>query len=480
MGKTAVPVQGRRPFSLAARLTTWYAISAFGVVLASTGFLYWVLVVNLARETDETLADQVHILRSILADRPGDIAALEQEVEWELAARQHAPIFVRILSDDHRTVVESPRMGDILPAQFFPSAVSAGSKPGLGVTLITQSGVAYRVLTAKASIGESDAGVRILQVAVDQSREEGLLEGYRRSLWLILIFALIVCAAGGYGIAQKGIRPVKEITSAARQVRSTTLGERLDIAGLPAELAELAITFNDMLDRLELSFAKLSRFSADLAHELRTPLNNLRGEVEVTLGRPRAQGEYCDTLGSCLEEFVRLSDIIDGLLFLARAENPQSGIPREPLDVGHEVAVVVEFYEPVATEAGIQLLLDIVETASALLNRPLFQRALGNLIENAIKHTPSGGTVTLSVNRMDDCFRVEVADTGQGIPENHLPHITERFYRVDPSRDANHGGVGLGLAIVESVMALHGGILEVASEVGHGTRVGLICPCNPT
>ena len=251
------------------------------------------------------------------------------------------------------------------------------------------------------------------------------------------------------------------------------------MAGLPAELLALADTFNEMLDRLEESFGRLARFSTDIAHELRTPVNNLRGEVEVALGKPRGPEEYRDVLGSCLEECGRLARLIDSLLFLARAESPQAPVAREPLDVGRELATIRAFYEAAAAEAGVTLAVAAPDGVVAALDRTLFQRAVGNLVANALAHTPAGGSVTLRAAADGDRLRVEVADTGSGIAPEHLPHVFDRFYRADPARATADGRVGLGLAIVKSIAELHGGTAAVVSTPGQGTRVTLRFPAAP-
>jgi two-component system heavy metal sensor histidine kinase CusS len=273
---------------------------------------------------------------------------------------------------------------------------------------------------------------------------------------------------------------VRQITAMARRIRPTHLDERLQAAGLPAELAALADTFNAMLDRLGESFGRLARFSADIAHELRTPVNNLRGEVEVALGKPRPAEEYRDVLASGLEECVRLSRLIDSLLFLARAEDPRTQVEREPVDVGRELAAVREFYEATAAEAGVKLAAITGPGPVADLNRPFLQRALGNLVANALAHTQPGGAVTLSATQEGGWVRVEVADTGCGIPATHLPYVFDRFYRVDRSRSSASGGLGLGLAIVKGIAELHGGSVSLASEVGRGTRFTLLLPARAT
>ena len=168
---------------------------------------------------------------------------------------------------------------------------------------------------------------------MDRSHEDELLSDYRWNLWMVLGVALVACAVVGYRIARRGIQPIHEITQTARRIRPANLGERIAAASLPAELWALAETFNQMLDRLEQSFTRLTRFSADIAHEFRTPINNLRGEIEVTLAKPRTAEDYREVLGSGLEECDRLARMIDSLLFLARAENPQTQITKERFEV---------------------------------------------------------------------------------------------------------------------------------------------------
>jgi two-component system heavy metal sensor histidine kinase CusS len=220
----------------------------------------------------------------------------------------------------------------------------------------------------------------------------------------------------------------------------------------------------------------LARFSSDIAHELRTPINNLRGEVEVALSKPRSPDEYAEVLGSALEECLRLSRMIDSLLFLARAENPQSEIRREPLDVRKELAAVREFYDAAAVDADVQLDLASSDEIVAPLDRTLFQRAVGNLLENALAHTSAGGHICLDAVRENGMLYLSVADDGCGIPSDHLSRVFDRFHRVDAARSMNGGGAGLGLAIVKTIATLHGGDVKIESRVGRGTRVTLSIP----
>jgi two-component system heavy metal sensor histidine kinase CusS len=442
--------------SLALRLTVWYSVAAFLLLLGSTAYLYWALVANLDREDDQFLMERVHTLRALVqqSTNPRD---LQREVDSVTATGRLLPIFALILNREGEAVAESPG-NPVSP--LLPSGET-------GTEIETADGRAFRVIV------QQEAGY-VIQVALDRTQEEAMLARYRLNLWAVLGVAMLVCAFGGYQIAKRGIRPVQKITATAREVNAATLDRRIESTGQTTEVAALADTFNAMLDRLEESFARLSRFSADIAHELRTPVNNMRGEMEVALGKARSPDEYREVIGSALEECQRLSRIIDSLLFLARAENPETQICRELFNVGQELRTVVEFYEAAANAARVALTIDSPMSVEARLDRTLFQRAVSNLLANAIAHTPAGGCVTVSAAREEEVLRVEVADTGCGIPKAHLPHVFDRLYRVDGARSAASGGVGLGLAIVKSVAELHGGSVEIASDENRGTRVAMM------
>ncbi len=243
------------------------------------------------------------------------------------------------------------------------------------------------------------------------------------------------------------------MAATAGHISSTNLRERILPEGYPFELASLAGTFNKMLDRLEESFERISRFSADIAHDLRTPVNNIRGEAEVALARARTIDEYRDVVESCLEEAVRLSDLIGDLLFLARAESPLTHLRRERVDVAELLGGMREYYEASAAVGGISLSTSLsAGPVVAELDRTLVQRAVGNLVSNAMAHTPPGGSVVLATNAENASIRIEVSDTGLGIPAEALPRVFDRFFRVDTSRSQASGGTGLGLAIVQSII----------------------------
>jgi two-component system heavy metal sensor histidine kinase CusS len=235
-----------------------------------------------------------------------------------------------------------------------------------------------------------------------------------------------------------------------------------------------------MLARLEESFTRLSQFSADLAHELRTPVNNLICAADVALSRSRTPEEYKEVLESGLEEYGRLSRMIDSLLFLARAENPETKVQKVPFDARKEIQSVIDFYEPLSQEEGVDLATAAPESNTGPVTLKadvdLFRRALSNLISNALHHTPRGGRVTVSARVAGGGVEVEVADSGCGIGPEHLPRIFDRFYRADRARAHHPEGAGLGLPIVKSILDLHGGTVSVRSQLGKGATFTLRFP----
>jgi two-component system heavy metal sensor histidine kinase CusS len=463
-------------WSLALRLTAWYVGSSFAILLIATVALYLILIGHLRREQDAFLADKVHIIRDMLQRRPDDLSDLNEEVEQSWAPRQYARFYVRVLDQDGKIISESPAMSVRLGIDAFPKPARVGAAPGDAVSLLGSLGTSFRAVSARAQMGTDGRRPATIQVALNTETARELVTGYRRTLLLVLGAGLAFCGVLGYWLARVGLRPLRQIAATTERVHSSNLAERIDIAGLPAELSTLASRFNDMLGRLEDSFGRLSRFSADIAHELRSPVNNMRIEVEVGLSRARTTEEYREALGSCLEECGRLTRIIDSMLFIARSEDPRTQILFEPVDVSRELQRLREFFDAPASDAGVELLVLCAPGIHGDLDRLLFQRALSNLLGNAIRYTPRGGRIAVTAAREKGELRVDVTDTGVGIAPEHLPRIFDRFFRADPARSTASGNVGLGLAIVKSIVALHGGSITVRSQLNEGTCMSIRLP----
>src|SRR5580692_6797881 len=401
--------------TLAFRLTAGYALAGLILVILATASLYLVLVSELEKSTELFLGDKLHVLRTMLRERPDDTDALREEVELETAARRYEHFYIRLLDERNTPLMTTPGMAEEIDLSQL--AQRTRGHPDVAIPMKGSHGQAFRVTTAGAQVGSTPGHTITIQIAIDVSQKEAFLARFRLVFWVIVLGTLAIFPLVGYQIARQGIRPVEEMAATARRISSTHLGERILTEGYPFELASLAATFNEMLDRLEDSFDRISKFSADIAHDLRTPVNNIRGEAEVALARARTVDEYRDALESSLEESVRLSDLIGNLLFLARAESPLAHLRREQINVAELLDGVQEYYEASAADSGILLSTRFGhEPVIAELDRTLMQRAIGNLVSNAVAHTPSGGSVVIAASAESAVVRIEVSDTGIGIP----------------------------------------------------------------
>lgn len=458
--------------SIVWQLSLWYTSAAFLLLVFATGFLYFVLKYSFDRENAEYLTEKARTLQTLLQDRSVQDPTVRWEVQGEAVTHPSLRVLSRVLDSTGNVLLETDGMSAALPAGDFPPGANTNRDLATG-ELTSRTGTTYRIVMAgvDGSTRELQNRSRRIQVAVDISFEDQLLSGYRRQMWLVLVLGLVAAVWIGRTIAVRGLRPLSRISNTISETSSTTLGRRLQIEEVPSEVQELASTFNSMLDRLGDSFERLSQFSSDIAHELRTPLNNLRGEIDLALSKRRTPDEYMDLLGSLAEECQGLARLIDSLLFLARAEQPVMQISRDRLNLAKEVGLVSDFYEPAATEKEIRLCVEVPHELVFALDRTLFQRAIGNVVQNAITHTGRGGEVRISAKNGADTLQVFVQDNGAGIAQEHLPRVLDRFYRADEARGRDRGGTGLGLAIVESIARLHGGTVVVQSKPGSGTTV---------
>jgi len=460
--------------SLALMLAVSYTASSFLIVAAITALLYFGLAENLKKLSEQIMADELDVCRALIQARSNDSHALREEVEIDSAVRRYQKFYIRVMNDNGRALFTTPGMDREMSAALI--AREAAQQNGRVFWLKAASGKPYRAVVARVSRDSGDKEPWNIQLTMDLSQEVEVLSQHRILIWIVLAVAAILCPRAGIAAARWGTRPLREVSETARSISSSTLNERIRTEGYPSEIASLAGTFNAMLQRLEDSFLRLSRFSADIAHELRTPVNNIRGESEVALARPRTIEEYRETLGSCLEESVRLSELIESLLFLARSESPGDHLKRKRQNIATLLSGVQEYYDAAASEAGVRLQLDCDGEVIGDVDGPLLQRALGNLVSNALAHTPAGGTVLLTAVQQSQQVRIEVRDTGSGIPSESLPKVFDRFYRADSARTRHSGGSGLGLSIMRQIVFLHGGDVKIESETSLGTTVSLTLP----
>jgi len=458
-------------FSITARLALLSTLATTVVLLFAIVFQFLTLTTDLEFEDNDFLADKIRVIQEIVLRYPDDLARLEEEVYWEGGLRHATRYLARIIDREGRVIMETQGMAEVLPTGVFPSPTPRHRPLGRGKKRPGAQERTYLV-NAAWSADESDPSVRLIQVALDVTDEVAIIEGYKEKMALVFAAGLGLSAILSVVVARRGLRPLGDLTEAAGRVDVTSLDQRLGGQAWPRELANFTRAFDAMLDRLGLGFERLSDTSANLAHEMRTPINNLRGEAEVALSRTRSNEEYRRVIESSLEEYERLSRMIDNILFLARSD---VRIELLPLSLTEELERLRDYYGTLAEEREIAL---TCHGGGTLIADPLlFQRAVGNLLSNALRYTPTGGTITVTTTRNEDgATHLTVTDTGIGIAADELPKVFDRFYRSGEARTLHAEGNGLGLTIVQSVMALHQGSVSIVSTPGRGTAVTLHFP----
>ncbi len=458
------------PHSIAARLILLYSLSTAALLAAAFGIVYYAVAKAIDQEDQALLRDKFREVSADLvahppAKPPGKYDLVDRV---DLASRAY---LVRILDTNGKLLGENSGMEKVLPASIF-AAPSEGSSESMVTTDRAVSGRWFLLLSGWITTEGPESQRFLVEVAQDRSDDKRLLHAFLRILGGVLVSGTAAAILIGWLVARRGLKPVEELTAAVHRVESTQLHERVATHRWPYELTDLAGAFDSMLSRLEDAFNRLTQFAADLAHELRTPIGNLRGETEIVLSRRRTADEYREAFLSRMEELDRLSSMIESLLFIASAQNPESQIKLTSLDGSKAVRSILDFYEAIAGEQNVEL--SVSGNVALQVEPTLFRRALSNLISNALNHTPAGGKIEVRLLTEQEWSQVEVRDSGSGIKAKYLPYVFDRFFRAEESRHTS--GAGLGLSIVKSIMDLHRGIAAIDSTENHGTIVTLRFP----
>ncbi|QQN52166.1 heavy metal sensor histidine kinase [Stutzerimonas balearica] len=447
------------PRSLSLRLALAFALIAV-VLLGAIGlYLYRSLEREIVWRDDQALLGRLERMQALLDDS-ASIDALRQRPQLYENMLGNRDSLLWLLDAQGRALIE------INPARLPIPTLPAGDAAALQD--IGEARLAWRRLPGEA--GLTLVAGRML------AESEQMLAAYRAKLWWALSLGALLASVLGWLISRRALRPVRQLTRQALAINVQHLHLRLDDSTVPNELEPLRVALNQMLDRLEQGFARLSRFSEDLAHEMRTPLGNLMGQTQQLLHRARAAEDYQALLASNQEEYERLARMIDNMLFLARAEQPAAAIERQRFALPALVEQLCDYFEGVAEERGIELL---DETEGELCGDPeLIRRALANLLANALRYGASDSPVRIVSGSEEGWRWVSVINLGPAIAAEHLPRLFDRFYRCDPSRAEPGDSGGLGLAIVRSIAQLHGGEVEVSSDA-QATVFTLRLPLGP-
>lgn len=462
--------------SLAFRLAVWYTLLLSATfALVATGMFYG-QEQYLRASLRDTLRRRSTQVEQVLGQGPADLSsdAIAESINTRLAPEFNNR-FVRVTRAPATLVYRSGPPAD---HSFDPSAVPPilANWP-VGNAARAAVRVNHERLMISVTAIDTPSGRYLVELGASLESIEALQDRLLALLGLLLP-ALVVCAAGGgYLLVNWALRPVDRMSQTAERMSMQNLDARLPVLPTGDALQRLSLSFNHLLARLRNSVQTSRRFLADASHELRTPLTVIKGELQEIVGTPTVHGLIRERIGSVLEEVARLEHLVSSLLVLSRLDAGEARGEWVDVDLAELTASTSEQMRLMAEDRGIQIESSALEPAVVRGDRSRLKQVIVNLLDNAIRFTPRGGTVTLRTGQRGEFNVLEVEDTGIGIPGAALPHVFERFYRVDEARSREDGGAGLGLSIAKSICSAHGAQLDVSSEVGKGSRFRLIFPC---
>ncbi|MDA8216447.1 MAG: heavy metal sensor histidine kinase [Dehalococcoidales bacterium] len=456
----------RRGFPIRVRLTLWYVALLAVILLAFSGALYLSFSRGLREQQDATLRAEAAQLQASV-DQENGRPHMGQN-EGQLSAGTVAALY----DSAGRVLLDGTPRWDASTLADVRSRASHGESSLRSVS--ASSGQGWRVLVVP--VQENGRAVAVLEVGLPEQELEAALRHLLLLMGLGIPATLVLAAGGGLFLAHRALSPIDRITKLARQIGAEDLSRRVGAVSGDDEVGRLAETFDAMLARLEGAFRRERRFTADASHELRTPMAVIASQVDVTLERSRSAKEYQEALRVVGREAERVGRLVSDLLTLARADSGEMELEREALALDELADAVVAQLRPLADARGVHLGVGRAEPTVVVGDETRLMQLLFNLVDNAIKYTPPGGEVTVSVERRDGGAALMVTDTGIGIPPEHLPHLFERFYRVDKARSRSEGGAGLGLAICDWIARAHDGRIEIVSNPGRGSTFTVYLP----
>jgi heavy metal sensor kinase len=473
--------------SLRFRLVGWYALLLLLTLVLFSVYIFFQFRQLQQGQQDSSLQAAASSARALVdmgrppdINRPPDFS--RPITSGEMALRTTGPGTDTIIPDLTRRNVQlrlynrdGKEVGKLGSSVAEMPTQNLGTQSGF-VTLAGDSNAQWRIYTQPLIERGNLQGW--LQVGQPLNLLDAQLGSLFTPILLGTLMALGLAITGGLFLANRALRPIDRVTRTAQAISTQDLARRINYEGPQDEIGRLAKTLDQMLERLEKGFEQERRFTSDASHELRTPLTALKGRLEVALNRPRSPEEYHQTLSDLIGEVERLVRLSNSLLYLTRLD--QAGQPKqaETLNLSDLLESITDSMLPMAELKEIELAWTFAPSLEIQGNLDQLTRLFLNLVDNAIKYTPNGGRVMLGVNKMTETRRIEitVSDTGHGIADHHLPHLFERFYRVDADRASESGGAGLGLAIAAEIARQHGGTFDVESTPGHGTTMRVILP----
>jgi heavy metal sensor kinase len=459
--------------SIGARLTFWYTGILCLTLLVLGSLAYGLLTYSLSRDVDAAL----HGVAQAIAEQAQKSGRTPVPPDLDELFRRFFGFSPANPYFEMLTPWGRPRSAP-LPSPPLPISPQALQSAMHGVpTFETLKGAGpYPVRVLIMPVLTAGQVTNVVQVGISLENMYSTLRRFVLIMAALFPLGLLLAGGGGWLLARRALSPVDHMTRSAQRISGEHLTERLLETGTGDELDRLARTLNEMLTRLDESFRQVRQFSADASHELQTPLTILKGEIEVALRSGRTPAEYQEVLTSSLEEIERISRLVEGLLLLARADSGVLRMDHKPVAVHELVAEVAAQMQKMAHEQGVSLRLEKLTPVTLCGDREQLQRLFLNLIDNAIKYTPAGGRLTVSLHADASQALISVTDTGIGLSEAEQAQIFTRFYRAAQARSQSGGGAGLGLCIAQSIAEAHGGKIQVHSSPGQGSTFTVVLP----
>lgn len=459
--------------SIHSQLTLIYTIAVVTLLVILAVAFYWETQNLMIQADNNFVVDEATNMQSIMADPELDKELLKKAVVDHPVRTKNSlyRYYIRVVDNKNNVIIETPGMTEIMPLSDNPPAKTVVKQIN-GWRQFSDNN--YIVNLAPIYIGSSKQHGYV-QVALDTSHQHAITHD-RRVFVFFLLLGMALSYLIGRVVTNRGLRSLDVLTNTVKNISTSSLNHRVDPEAMPTELSVLGKAFNQMLDRIETSFANMHRMSADMSHELRTPITNLIGQTELLLSYEHTEDDLRNTHSSNLEELQRMASLIENILFLSRAESQLPDIDKQDIDVAVEVNKVCEYYQVLSEDKNIQIQAE--GEARLHANAVMFRRLMGNLISNAIKYTPQNGFVQVNIKQDNQNVVISVRDNGIGISPSHHSRLFDRFYRVDDSRSAQVAGTGLGLSIVKSIVDLHHGSVRIESELNAGTLIEITLPAS--
>ena len=462
------------------RLTVGYLIVLFLSAIALSFYLHYQVKVDIDDEIVDLLGLQCEELAESISGNIGQMNLIVHDLNEKTKSSGLYKLYYELFDNSGAILAKSMDFAEntkdaVMLAQMINLPTGA-EETELGVTSIAKGYTKSGLRTFTRPVFYNGELHCILQMGADLGFVEMLLYRYFKTIIFAIPIMIIVAAFCGYFLARHYLKPIADLNKKIQEITVRNLDGELPTRGNNDELDQLANNFNQLLHRLSISYQKIAQFSSDVSHELRIPITTLKGEAEVVLGRERDIEEYSKVLESSIEEFDRLTRMINDLLILSRSDFADEKLEIELIDLSSLLQNILEFLKPLADDKAIAFDVKIEKGIQVQANKVLLERLFSNLIDNAIKFTNTSAPIAISLSKQGEEVVVSIRDHGVGIPKESLGRVFDRFYRVDKSRSRDLGGAGLGLSISKMIVERHQGAIHIQSPENEGTEVTVSLP----